>query len=82
MKFSLPEWAGPRARPNRWCASARDDPVPFLTQRVHSDSPRLWDTPERRDLGGLVLHAGREHALIDIDRSRDTAGNRKGKETK
>ena len=52
---------------------ARNDPVPFLMQLVRNYSPRLWDTLEQLGLGGLVLHAGREHAFINIYRSRDAA---------
>jgi transcriptional regulator with XRE-family HTH domain len=51
----------------------RNDPIPFIMKLARTYNPDLWHTLENLGIGRLVVHAGREHEVVNIYRSNDAA---------
>jgi transcriptional regulator with XRE-family HTH domain len=51
----------------------RNDPIPFLMKLARTYNPEVWRTLENLGVGRLVVHAGREHEVVNIYRSNDAA---------
>ncbi len=51
----------------------RNDPIPFIMKLARTYNPELWRTLEDLGIGRLVVHAGREHEVVNIYRSNDAA---------